>query len=146
MKSIIMLCHYILYFFTQRNFERVERYERRQRLCGTYDPTTGEISVNEPCTKGVCEKVDEETNEVFCKRNKTRHHDTDSDSEDEDDSSEDDTDVNVFEVPLRSLAGRWRGNRGQQQGYEGRRRQRTPVFCGTYDPTTDEITVSEPCH
>ena len=51
----------------------------------------------------------------------------------------------MFEVPLRSLAGRWRGNRGQQQGYEGRRRQRTPVFCGIYDPTTGDISVSEPC-
>ena len=95
-------------------------------------------------TKGVCEKLDEDTNEVFCKCNKTRHHDTDSDSEDEDED-----DVDVVEVPLRKRRAAGRRFGGQRNGgrhrQEGGRRQRNPVLCGTYDPTTGDISVSEPC-
>ena len=75
---------------------------------------------------------------------KTRHHDTDSDSEDEDED-----DVDVVEVPLRKRRAAGRRFGGQRNGgrhrQEGGRRQRNPVLCGTYDPTTGDISISQPC-
>ena len=69
--------------------------ERREKSpCGTYNPQTQEITLNEnaTCTIEECTKIKNETNQVFCKCRGGRRHGSSEDEDEEDGENEFDED------------------------------------------------------